>query len=153
MEIINFESKYAEDFKQLNLEWLYKYNLAESHDLEVLNDPYGTIINNGGKIFLAREGNEIAGTAAIAKSSGGPGQYELAKMTVAPAHRGKGISKLLLKHCLDEAKQMNATRIILFSNHQLQTALELYKKFGFKNIAVDDSPFETADVKMELLLG
>jgi hypothetical protein len=34
----------------------------------------------------------------------------------------------------------------------LQTALGLYEKFGFQHIEVLDSPFETADVKMELHL-
>ncbi|MFT3934800.1 MAG: GNAT family N-acetyltransferase [Chitinophagaceae bacterium] len=152
IEIIEYHDKYASDFKDLNMEWLTKYNLAESHDLEVLNDPRGTILNTGGKIFLAKEGEEIVGTAAIAKSSAGSGQFELAKMSVAPTHRGKGIAKILLQHCLDAAKELNANRIILFSNHQLVAALEMYKKFGFKDISVDDSPFETADVKMELVL-
>ena len=150
MEIINFEDKYEEDFRQLNLEWLYKYNLAESHDLEVLNNPQGTIINRGGCIFLAKENERIAGTAALMKESNGV--YELAKMTVAKDFRGKGISKLLLGRCLEEAKNLYAKKVFLFSNHQLETALHLYRQFGFKDIPVEDSPFTTADVKMELVL-
>ena len=150
MEIINFEDKYAADFKDLNLEWLYKYNLAESHDLQVVNDPRGTIINRGGCIFLAKENETIAGTAALMKEH--DGVYELAKMTVANGFRGRGISKLLMKRCLDEAKALGAKRLILFSNHQLETAIQLYRKFGFKDIPVEVSPFETADVKMELVL-
>jgi len=113
VEIIDFEDKYENDFRQLNLEWLYKYKLAESHDLEVLNDPRGTIINSGGCIFLAREQDIIAGSAALMKA--GDHEYELAKMTVAPSFRGFGISKLLLTRCLDEAKKLQAKRIILFS--------------------------------------
>ena len=150
MEIINFEDKYANDFRQLNLEWLYKYNLAESHDLEIVNNPRGTIIDNGGCIFLAKEQGAIAGTAALMKESNDV--YELAKMSVAPGFRGMGISKLLLTRCLTEAKKLGAKRIILFSNHQLETALHLYRQFGFINIPVTGSPFETADIKMELML-
>lgn len=150
MEIINFEDRYEEDFRTLNLEWLNKYNLAESHDLMVLNNPRGTIIDRGGCIFLAIENDALAGTAALMKEH--EGVYELAKMTVAKTFRGRGISKLLLSRCLDEAKKLQAKKIILFSNHQLTTALHLYEQFGFKNIPVEDSPFETADVKMELLL-
>src|SRR5450432_2498194 len=151
MEIINFEDRYENDFRQLNLEWLYKYNLAETHDLEVLNDPRGTIIDRGGCIFLAKEEDIIAGTAALMKE--GDNAYELAKMTVAKDFRGKGISKLLMTRCIAEAKKLGAERIFLFSNHQLETALSLYRQFGFKNIPVEDSPFETADVKMELVLN
>jgi putative acetyltransferase len=150
IEIIEFEDTYAAAFKTMNLEWLDKYHLTESHDLMVLNDPKGTIIDNGGCIFLAREGEEIAGSAALMKEH--EGVYELAKMTVTKKYQGRGISKLLLQRCLQEAKNIQAKKIILFSNHQLQTALKLYEQFGFRNIPVEDSPFLTADVKMELLL-
>ncbi|MEO5592481.1 MAG: GNAT family N-acetyltransferase [Chitinophagaceae bacterium] len=151
MEIIDFEDKYEEDFRNMNLEWLYKYNLAESHDLEVLNDPQGTIIKPGGCIFLARENDIIAGCAGLMKMN--DGGYELVKMSVAHPFRGRGISKLLLTCCIDKAKKLSAKKLILFSNHQLETALHLYKQFGFTNIPVEDSPFETADVKMELILS
>ena len=33
--IIDYEDNTIDDFQQLNLEWLEKYNLVESHDLEV----------------------------------------------------------------------------------------------------------------------
>jgi putative acetyltransferase len=150
IEIIEFEDTYAAAFKTMNLEWLDKYHLTESHDLMVLNDPRGTIIDNGGCIFLAREGEEIAGSAALMKEH--EAVYELAKMTVTKKYQGRGISKLLLQRCLQEAKSIQAKKIILFSNHQLQTALKLYEQFGFRHIPVEDSPFLTADVKMELLL-
>lgn len=151
MEIISYEDRYHEAFRVLNLEWLDHYNLTESHDLMVLDDPRGTIIDRGGYIWLAKEGEEIVGTAALMKEH--EGVYELAKMAVSTPWRGKGISKLLITTCLNKAKDIGATRLILFSNHQLLTALRLYEKFGFQHIDVVDSPFETADVKMELILN
>src|SRR5450432_968049 len=98
VDIIEYENKYEEDFRRLNLEWLNKYNLLESHDQMVLDDPRGTIIDRGGYIFLAKSGNEIVGTAGLAKEH--DGEYELIKMFVAPAFRGKGISKLLIEECM-----------------------------------------------------
>ena len=150
IEIIPFEEKYEAAFKALNLVWLDEYQLTESHDLMVLNDPRATIIDNGGTIFLARIENEIVGTAALMKEK--EGEFELAKMTVAEKHRGKGISKLLMMRCLEAARSIKATKISLFSNHQLQTAIALYKQFGFEHVPVVHSPFETADIKMELML-
>ena len=150
IEIIPYSDEYASVFKVLNLEWLDKYNLTESHDLLILNDPKGTIIDNGGVIFLARSGDEIVGSAAIINE--GHDTYELAKMTVSTAFQGKGISKLLLEKCIEAAKERNAKKIILFSNSQLQTAISLYKKYGFKHVDVTDAPFLTADIKMELSL-
>ena len=149
ISIIDYEDIYAGDFKDLNLEWLDKYHLTESHDLMVLDDPRGTIIDHGGYIFLAKEGIDIVGSAALMKEHE-PGVYELAKMSVAIAYRGRGISKLLMETCLAKAKEIGAVKLILFSNHQLTTALHLYESYGFRHVEVTDSPFVTADVRMEL---
>lgn len=149
VEIIEYKEEHHADFRKLNLEWLEKYNLVESHDLMVLDDPGGTILSKGGFICLAKEGNEIIGSAALMKED--EHVYELAKMSVTKKWQGKGISKLLLETCLNKAKELGAVKLSLFSNHQLQTALKLYEKYGFRNIELKDSPFETADVKMELI--
>ena len=148
IEICPFEDRFAGAFKEMNLEWLDKYGLTESHDIQVLNDPRGTIITPGGFIFLALEDDLPVGSAALMKE--GDNHFELAKMSVIPAMRGRGISKLLISRCIDKAIESGAERLFLFSNHQLTTALQLYTGFGFNHVPVVDSPFETADVRMEL---
>ncbi|MGZ5189588.1 MAG: GNAT family N-acetyltransferase [Flavisolibacter sp.] len=150
VEIIPYSDTHQPVFKSLNLEWLDAYNLTESHDLMVLDDPKGTILDRGGVIYLAKSKDEIVGSAALMKEH--EGVYELAKMGVKKEYRGRGISKLLLEKCISKAKDLKAKKIILFSNHQLKTALGLYESYGFKHVEVKDSPFETADVKMELML-
>lgn len=149
IEIINYQSNYHPDFRRLNMEWLEGYDLLETHDVEILDDPEGMVIAPGGCIFLAREGNEIVGSAGLCKEN--QSEYELVKMAVDPAHRGKGISKLLLDRCLSEARQRKANKVFLFSNSQLKTAITLYEKYGFRHVDATNSPFETADVKMELV--
>lgn len=150
VSIITYQDEHHEAFRQLNLEWLDKYNLKEEPDLMVLNDPRGTILDRDGFIWLAVVNSEIVGTAALVKEH--HGIYELAKMTVAPDWRGQGISKLLIETCLTKARELKADKIELFSNHQLKAALSLYEHYGFKYVVVKDSPFVTADIKMELLL-
>ena len=150
IQIIEYSDQYQQDFKSLNLEWLDKYNLTESHDLMVLNDPQGTILDKGGFIWLALDDNKLIGSAALVKEH--EGEFELAKMAVTAAYRGRGISKLLIETCLQKAKEIGAKKLSLFSNHQLLTALKLYEKYGFYYVEVEDSPFETADIKMELVL-
>lgn len=150
VQIIDYADEHAGKFRDLNLEWLEEYNLTESHDLMVINDPRGTILDRGGVIYLAKTPEGIVGSAALMKT--GEDEYELAKMTVAPQWRGRGISKLLIEKCLATARQAGAERVTLFSNHQLQTAIHLYEKYGFRHIEVADAPFKTADVKMELIL-
>lgn len=150
IEIIEYADHYQPAFKDLNIEWLDKYNLTESHDLMVLDDPRSTILERGGYIWLAKDSDKIVGSAALIKEH--EGEYELAKMAVASDYRGRGISKLLIETCISRAKELKAKKLLLFSNHQLKTALKLYEKYGFYYVAVEDSPFETADIKMELLL-
>jgi GNAT superfamily N-acetyltransferase len=148
--IIAYEDKHQPIFKQLNLEWLDNYNLTESHDLTVLDDPKGTILDRGGFIWLAAAGDEVIGSAAIINE--GHGTFELAKMAVTAVYRGRGISKMLIETCLAKARDINAKKLILYSNHQLKTALKLYEKYGFCHVEVKDSPFATADVMMEMYL-
>ena len=150
IEIIDYNEKYHADFKRMNLEYLDKYNLTETHDILVLDNPGEIILGKGGFLWLAKAGEEIVGTVGIMPE--GHGIFELIKMCVAESWRGRGISKLLMETCLQKVKELGGHKLILFSNHQLQTALKLYTKYGFKNVEVTDSPFETADVKMELEL-
>lgn len=151
IRIIEYEEKYSEDFRRLNLEWLERYNLAETHDLEILDDPKGMILDGGGVIYLAQAGDEIVGSSALIKT--GDGIYELAKMAVTQQWQGKGISKLLIERCLDTARLWNAKKLSLYSSSLLQTALKLYEKYGFYHVSVENSPFVTADVRMELILS
>jgi putative acetyltransferase len=149
IRIIDFENRYEDGFRQLNRDWLEQYDLMESHDLMVLDDPQGTILANGGCIYLAISADEkIIGSAALMK--GLEGEYELAKMAVSPGFQGRGISKLLLEKCIQKAKDLGARKIMLYSNSRLEKALNLYCKYGFRHISVTNSPFVTADVKMEL---
>ncbi|MDB5279912.1 MAG: family N-acetyltransferase [Ferruginibacter sp.] len=148
--IIQYEQQYAADFKKLNLEWLDKYSLTEEADMKVLNDPEKEILVPGGCIFLAKAGDDIVGSCALIPE--GQDEYELAKMAVAPAFQGKGISKMLLEKCLEEAVNKKAKRIFLLSNSQLNTALTLYEKYGFRHIPVTGSHYVTADIMMEKTL-
>ncbi len=149
VKIISFEDKYQPIFRSLNEEWLDLFHLKEEHDMAILNNPKEMILDTGGAIFLAQVGNQIVGSAALIKEH--EGVYELVKMAVAPDYRSKGIGQLLIEKSLEKAKQLKATKVLLFSNHQLKSALKLYEKFGFKYIPVEDSPFQTADIKMELI--
>lgn len=148
--IIDYEDRYLQDFQRLNLEWLEKFNLLESHDLEVLNNPRENVIDRGGFIFILKEDDVVIGTAGIFKLN--DNEFELIKMFVAPEYRGRKYGDMLLKKCIAKAKEVKASKMILFSNSRLQTAIRLYEKFGFKHVAVTDAPFVTADIKMELEL-
>lgn len=52
IKIIEWEDKYAEQFKRLSLEWLEKYVSVEPADLEIINNPHRSILDNGGMSSL-----------------------------------------------------------------------------------------------------
>jgi GNAT superfamily N-acetyltransferase len=148
--VIDYAPQYARVFKSLNVQWLDQFGLTESHDLLILDNPLEMIIDPGGFIFLAADGQSIVGTAALIKT--GSHEFELAKMTVDVPYRGKGISKLLIEKCIAQAKSAGASHLHLVSNHQLKAAIRLYEKYGFKHTPVKAGPFLTADISMELNL-
>jgi len=150
LKIIPYRSEHHAIFKQLNLEWLDYYHLTESHDLMILDDPEGQVIGKGGFLWMAVADGKIVGSAGLMKEE--EGVYELVKMAVTKGYRGQGIARLLIERCLYKAREIGAKKVTLFSNHQLQTAIGLYEKYGFLHTAVVNSPMETADVRMELIL-
>lgn len=152
MEIISFDQKYAEDFRQLNIEWLEKYFWVEPHDEEVLGKPEKYIIEPGGNIFFVRENDRILGTVALMKID--EGIFELTKMAVAPAAQGKNIGQKLMQHTLDFAKSRGWEKLIIYSNRKLENAIHIYKKYGFKEIPIgENNPYARGDIKMELPLS
>jgi len=152
IEIIPFEPKYSADFKNLNLDWLNKYFRVEPHDDEVLGDPEKHIIKPGGYIFFAREGKRILGTVALMKIE--DKIFELTKMAVTPQQQGKKIGQKLMEHTLEFAKEQGWKTLILYSNRKLESAIYIYKKYGFEEIPVEDnSPYGRGDIKMKLELS
>jgi len=151
IQIVDFHKKHADDFKALNLVWLDEHGLTEEPDLEVLNDPQGKIIDQGGCIFIALSGEKAIGTAALIKSKNN--LMELAKMSIHKDYQGKGLSKLLMDRCINAARIRGASGLYLYSSTKLKAALRLYEKYGFKHVPTIDSKYLTADVYMQLSLA
>jgi len=151
IKIVPFENRYAEAFKQLNLEWLETYDLLEPADLEYLDYPEQVIVEPGGRILMAIDGDTVIGTCAIVKETGK--SVELAKLAVSPDSRGKGIGRLLTMKSIKEAQEMGFEKMILVSNTKLVAAVKLYESLGFRHAPVpEDIIYATADVYMELIL-
>jgi len=149
--IIPYESGYASRFRELNLSWLQEYGLLETHDQAMLDDPEKHILLKGGVIFLATDEHEIIGSAVLLPE--GEGCVELAKFCVSKSARGRGTGRQMLHFCLSYASaHMGASLIFLFTNHQLVQAIRLYESARFRIVPLRDSPFITADIRMEISL-
>lgn len=150
IEIINYEDKYKVRVKELNHEWLRKYDLWEPIDDEYLDHPKEKILNKGGSIFLAKAKSDIIGTASIVPY--GDTAAEICKLCVSEKWQGQGIGLALMKKCIEEARNLGMKKVLLYSNQKLENALKLYFKLGFKQIVDTDGKYETSDVKMEMNL-
>lgn len=150
MRIIKYTPEYQQYFEQLNRAWVEKYFEIEPMDEALLSNPEDTILKSGGQIFFVKHQSQIIGTIALIFISNGI--YELAKMAVNENFKGIGAGKFLCRTAIEEAKKINADKLILFTNSKLKTAIGIYHKFGFKNVQLDGQEYSRANTKMELLL-
>jgi GNAT superfamily N-acetyltransferase len=149
--IIPYAPHLKAHFGRINKEWVNKYFTIEAFDIAQLDDPDQYIIQKGGAILFAQEGEDIVGTIGVIKTDE-ENVYELIKMGVVPQAQGKGIALLLIKSIVEEARKRGANKIILYSSSKLLPALSLYKKVGFREIEKECGKYARCDVKMELSL-
>ena len=139
-------------FKELSEAWISRDFALEPSDREVLNDPHGKILATGGEICLADQDGVVVGCCALIAI--GPGEFELAKMTVSQSARGHGIGRRLLAFAIDHARTLGARRLYLESNTRAAEAIHLYEEVGFRHMPAPEHPskYARADVFMEMFL-
>ena len=151
MEIVDYRPDLAGAFKALNEAWITRFFRLEPKDAEVLGDPAGKIIAPGGHVvFVLEAGAPVGCCALMVMPDGG---FEVAKMAVTEAHKGRGVGRELMAACIERARQLGARRLYLETNSGLAPALGLYRRFGFQEVQpAEPSPYARADVMMELRL-
>jgi ribosomal protein S18 acetylase RimI-like enzyme len=151
IEIIEYKAEHQPYFEKLNRAWIEKYFELEEMDLFVLQEPEKAILQKGGAVLMASYDGVIAGTVALIKD--GDGVFEFAKMAVDENYRRRGIAEKLGFAALEKAKELDADKIVLYSQTILLPALSLYKKIGFHRVPLDEPrTYKRSDVKMELVL-
>lgn len=141
VEIAIRELQAGEDataFRTLNEEWITRYFVLEERDKETLNHPE-RILAEGGRIYFGYLEGQVVGTVALIPVE--DGQFELAKMAVSPAMRGRGIGRQILVHAIAEARAMGLPSIFLASNSVLQNAVHLYEALGFEHVPKERLPW------------
>lgn len=146
-EIVEFQTAHAEAFRVLNEAWISRHFTLEAKDREVLEDPQGKIIDKGGRIFMALQGERPVGCVAMIRMA--DGGYEVAKMTVSEDARGSGLGRRLMERCIEAGREAGAPRLYLETNSSLGPALGLYRAMGFRDLAPVESEYVRADVFME----
>ena len=141
-------------FRRLNEVWITHHFTLEPKDEHSLAHPKETILDPGGRIFLASlSTGEVIGCCAL--MARGPAEYEVAKMAVAESCQGVGVGRRLLNHTIADAASGGAKRLYLETNRKLGPAIHLYEAVGFTHLPpekVEPSPYARANVYMERLL-
>jgi len=150
--IVGFRDEFAADFARLNREWIEAYEWLEESDVIYLSNPRGNIIDQGGTILFALQGQKVVGTVAVLPLAAHT--FEIAKLAVAPHARGLGLGRRLMESAIYLAKSLAAVRLVLSSHSRLIAAIRLYESLGFRPTSdFNGIAYSTADVFMELQLG
>jgi putative acetyltransferase len=89
----------------------------------------------GSEYWIAEENNIIIGGCGVYPTPGLPeGCAELVKFYLSASQRGKGIGRQLMVKTFDSAKKFGYGKLYLESLPELNRAINLYEKAGFKFI-------------------
>lgn len=87
-----------------------------------------------GALILTKYQNDYVGVVGLREYS--PGVAEMKRMFVAERCHGLGIGKRLMQAFLSEASRLGYQKVWLDTIPELQSALQLYRSFGFEEIGV-----------------
>lgn len=75
-------------------------------------------------------------------------------MAVTAEAQGKKIGQKLMDFSLKYAKEQGWKELIIYSNRKLENAIHIYRKFGFKEVPIEDNnPYSRGNIKMRLQLS
>jgi ribosomal protein S18 acetylase RimI-like enzyme len=148
ISIVDYRQEHQPYFESMNRAWIEKLFVMEPVDEWVLTNPGKAIVEPGGAILMAEYNGVIAGTVGLRKVD--DKTFEFTKMAVNENYRRKGIAETLSYASFEKAKQLGATKVILYSNTLNDAAITMYEKIGFRHVEVEKGVYERADVKMEI---
>lgn len=151
IKIVEYESRHADAFRDLNLAWIEEYFEVEDKDRQLLYNPEATIIRPGGAILVAEAPGEVLGVCGLRYDA--PGRYEVTKMGVREDMRGCGIGGRLLSEVIKHASLLGAEQLFIISNTVLAPAISLYCKLGFVEVPMStQKEYARGNIELELNL-
>ncbi len=84
----------------------------------------------GQRIWVVEAEGKVAGCIAIVHSNEGVAQLRWFLLT--PETRGKGLGKRLMEETIKYSREAGYRRIILWTFSELETAIVLYRRWGFQ---------------------
>ena len=154
LEFIQAESaEQVAEARRLFLEyqdWLGLSLCFQNFDKELRELP-GAYSPPDGRLFLALDGEEVAGCVALRKI--GERVCEMKRLYVRPEARGRGLGRALALKVIEEARALGYERMRLDTlPSRMDQAIKMYRSLGFREIGpYYHNPVEGA-LFMELML-
>lgn len=146
IQIVDYRPEHQPYFERFNRRWIEALFEMEPVDEWVLTNPDKAILERGGAILMALYNGVPAGTVGLRKVD--DETFEFTKMAVDPSFRRRGIAEAISFASFRKAKELGATRVILYSNTRNEAAIRLYEKIGFWHVPVEEGVYKRANVKM-----
>lgn len=116
-------------------------------ELAALPEPY---VRPGGRLLLLVDGGEIAGCGGLCPMA--QDVAEMRRMWLRPAHRGKGLGRVVADALLAAAREEGYRAVRLETLSVMPTARELFRAMGFREIPHEKKNPFPGSVLMELKL-
>ncbi len=109
-------------------------------EIKHLEVKYGT---PNGRLYLAYYEDQLAGCIGLRKID--DKNCEMKRLYVRPEFRGKHIGNQLIQKIIEDAKVIGYSYMLLDTLPFLESAIHMYKKFGFYEIeSYNNSPMDTS---------
>ena len=133
MEIIEYDSKYKQDFIDFNTAWIVdNFGFLEPEDKETF-DKIDEELSKGSMIYFAIEDGVALATCM---------------------HREhKGCGSAVFEAAMQWAANHRAKKLFLISNSHLKPAIHIYEKYGFKEIKLDNYGYVRGDIAFEKIIA
>ena len=149
-DIRSLFSEYTDMLVSINPEF-HLYLEIQHYDDEKENPSLKYALPDG-RLYLDVSDDGIArGCIALRKLSDGKG--EVKRLYVRPEYRGKGIATALVERIVEDARNIGYKELYLDTLPELESAVKLYKSFGFEETGqYNDSPVDkTIFMKLSLI--
>ena len=148
-DIRSLFSEYTDMLVSINPEF-HLYLEIQHYDDEKENPSLKYALPDG-RLYLDISDDGIArGCIALRKLSDGKG--EVKRLYVRPEYRGNGIATALVERIIEDARNIGYKELYLDTLPELESAVRLYKSFGFEETGqCNDSPVDkTIFMKLSL---
>lgn len=150
MKIIEYDSKYKEDFIQFNKDWIIdNFGFLEDEDIKTFEKMDEELANGAMIYFAIEDGSALACCMAKPMENG---TWEICKLASNKNRDHKGCGSAVFEAAVQWAIDHGAKRLFILSNSKLKAAIHIYEKFGFHQLKLDDYEYVRGDIAFERVI-